>query len=276
MNRWLCHAVMLLSMLVPAAAAAHEFWMLPASFTVPPGGRTSLMLASGEDFRGQKVAFSAPVVAGLRHYSPTRVEDLRSRIPATGEMRELPLVLAEPGTHLVAFDTQPSKIVLPAEKFEAYLRGEGLEFIAKKREVAGKSATEGREHFHRNIKTLVQVGDRPDATYKRRTGQRLEIVPLANPFTRRAGDALGFQVLFDGKPLRNALLQAWHKQGSQTAIIKTQTDRQGRVSLVLPLPGPWMVSVVHMVAAKDAREHDWDSYWGNLTFALAERAVGAR
>ena len=221
MTAWLCRAIALFALLAPAPGLAHEFWMLPASFTVPPGGRTSLTLASGEDFRGQKVAFSAPVVAGLRHYSPTRVEDLRSRIPATGEMRELPLVLAEPGTHLVAFDTHPSKIVLHAEKFETYLRGEGLEFIAKKREAPGKSGAEGREH-------------------------------------------------------PKALLQAWHKQGSQTAIIKTQTDRQGRVSIVLPLPGPWMVSVVHMVAAKDTREHDWDSYWGNLTFALAERAGGAR
>lgn len=271
MNKWLGHALALLVTLGPAAGAAHEFWMLPGQFVVPPGGRTSLTLASGEDFRGQKVSFSAPVVAALRHYSPSGVVDLRSRVPATGEVRELALTLPEPGTHLVAFDTQPSSIVLPAGKFNAYLREEGLDSILKKREAAGKAQADGRERFHRNVKTLIQVGDRPGAAYKRRTGQRLEIVPMANPFSQRAGGKLGFQVLFDGKPLPNALLQAWHKQGGQTAIIKTQTDGRGRVGIVLPLPGAWMVSVVHMVPAKDARDHDWDSYWGNLTFALRER-----
>lgn len=271
MKKWLCLTLPLLALLSPLAVAAHEFWMLPGSFLIPPGGKTSLTLASGEDFRGAKVTFSAPVVAALRHYSLGRVTDLRPRIPTNGELRELPLVFAEPGTHLIAFDTHPSSITLGAEKFQAYLRGEGLDFIARKREVSGKAATPGRERFRRNIKTLVQVGDRLDATYKLRTGQRLEIVPLVNPFSKGAGDEVGFQVLFDGRPLPTALMQAWHKQGGQTSIIKTKTDLSGRATIALPLPGAWMVSVVHMVPARNTPDHDWDSYWGNLTFALGER-----
>jgi uncharacterized GH25 family protein len=270
MKRWLCLSVAFLAAFAALPAAAHEFWMLPASFVVSPGGKTSLTLASGEDFRGARVTFSAPVVAALRHYSAGQVADLRSRIPAKGELRELPLAFPKPGTHVIAFDTHPSSITLEGEKFQAYLRGEGLEPIAEKREASGKAASPGRERFRRNIKTLVQVGDQPDATYKRRTGQRLEIVPLVNPFTKRAGDEVGFQVLFDGKPLSRALLQAWHKQGGQTSIIKTKTDARGRAKVALPLPGAWMVSVVHMVPARNTPDHDWDSYWGNLTFALRD------
>ena len=264
-------ALRLLALLSPLTVVAHEFWMLPGDFVVAPGGKTSLTLASGEDFRGPKVAFSKDVVASLRHYAPGRAIDLSPRIPPTGELRELPLAFAEPGTHLIAFDTHPSSITLPAEKFQAYLRDEGLGFIAGKREASGKAATPGRERFRRNIKTLVQVGDRLDATYRQRTGQRLEIVPLANPFSKRAGDELGFQVLFDGKPIPGALIQAWHKKSGQTSIIKTKTDSKGGARIALPLPGAWMVSVVHMVPARDTPDHDWDSYWGNLTFALRER-----
>ena len=80
--------------------------------------------------------------------------------------------------------------------------------------------------------------------------------------------------MFDGKPLRGALMQAWHKQDGQTAIIKTKTDSRGRGKVMLPRPGPWMVSVVHMVPAKNSKDHEWDSYWGNLTFAMAERRGG--
>lgn len=272
MKKWLCPPLALLLLLASAGAGSHEFWMLPKSFVVAPGGTTSLTLASGEDFRGGKVTFSASVVAGLRQYSPGQTTDLRPRLPATGELRELPVVLREGGTHVIAFDTYPSSIVLPADKFNSYLRDEGLDFIVKKRRASGQEAAEGRERFRRNIKTLIQVGDRADATYARRTGQRLEIVPLANPFSKRQGDELGFQVTFDGKPLSNALVQAWHKRGEQTSIIKTKTDARGKATVALPLPGAWMISVVHMVPARDSPDHDWDSYWGNLTFALADGA----
>jgi uncharacterized GH25 family protein len=273
MNKRLAAPLALLVLLIPLAAAAHEFWMLPKAFVVPPGGTTSLTMASGEDFRGAKVTFSSSVVAALRQLSPGHTTDLRPQVPDKGELRELRVVLREAGTHVIAFDTQPSSIVLPAEKFNSYLGDEGLDLILRKRRAAGQENTEGRERFRRNIKTMIQAGDRADGNYARRTGQRLEIIPLANPFTKRQGEALGFQVIFDGKPLARALVQAWHKQGSQTSIIKTKTDARGRTSVKLPLPGAWMISVVHMVPAKDSTGHDWDSYWGNLTFALGGPAV---
>ena len=270
-RKWLSPLFVLLSLLAPLGAGAHEFWMLPRSFHVAPGGTTSLTLASGEDFRGDKVKFSSLVVAGLRHYSPGQVTDLRARLPASGELRELPIVLLGSGTHLIAFDTHASSIVLPADKFHAYLRDEGLDFVVRKREASGTTASPGRERFRRNIKTLIQVGARLDATYAVRTGQRLEILPLVNPFSRRQGDEFGFQVLFDGKPLSKALIQAWHKRGDQTSIIKTKTNARGKATVALSLPGAWMISVVHMVPAKNSPDHDWDSYWGNLTFAVGDR-----
>jgi uncharacterized GH25 family protein len=265
---WRGRLIGLLAVVAPFAAASHEFWLAPKNFHVPPGGSTSLTLASGEDFRGDKVKLSSSVVAGLRLYSQGRTADLRTRIPASGELGELPLVLQDAGTHLVALDTHPSHIVLPAEKFDSYLRGEGLEFVAAKRQASGQASAAGREQFRRNTKTLIQAGAVLDATYSVRTGQKMEIVPLENPFSKRPGDELGFQVFFDGKPLSNALVQAWHKQGSQTSITKLRTDGHGKATVKVHLPGAWMVSAVHMVPARNSRTHDWDSYWGNLTFAL--------
>ena len=45
-------------------------------------------------------------------------------------------------------------------------------------------------------------------------------------------------------------------------------DAEGRVTVTPPWAGTWMASVVHMVPATDSPNHDWDSHWGNLTFAL--------
>jgi hypothetical protein len=60
MSEWLNFSLALMLLLSPVASAAHEFWMVPGSFQLPPGGKTSLTVASGEDFRGLKVTFSAP------------------------------------------------------------------------------------------------------------------------------------------------------------------------------------------------------------------------
>ncbi len=264
--------LLLLALQSALPARAHEFWMLPRNFTVAPGGATLLSLTVGEYFQGDQVAFSAPLVAALRHYSLGQIADLRGQVPANRQLPELPVVLPQPGTHLIAFDTHPSQIVLSADKFHAYLHEEGLDFIIKRREASGTAASPGRERFRRNVKTLIQAGAKPDATYAVRTAQRLEIVPLANPFAKGQGDELDFQILFDGKPLSNALVKAWHKRGNQTLIVRTISDSLGKVAVTLPWAGTWMVSVVHMIPVTDSQDHDWDSYWGNLTFALPDNS----
>jgi len=179
------------------------------------------------------------------------------------------VTLARAGTHLLALDTHPSEIVLEAGKFHAYLHEEGLQSVIAAREAARTATTPGRERYRRHIKTLVQVGPVSDPTALARTGQLLEIVPLVDPLRRAAGKDIGFQVVFDGRPLAGALVKFWHRRGGQTLIVRTVTDPQGRVTLTPPWAGTWMASVVHMVPAKDSPNHDWDSHWGNLSFELS-------
>lgn len=52
-----------------------------------------------------------------------------------------------------------------------------------------------RERDSRFIKSLLQVGDRRDETYKKSVGLKLEITPLENPHSKKVGDRLSFQVL---------------------------------------------------------------------------------
>jgi hypothetical protein len=85
------------------------------------------------------------------------------------------------------------------------------------------------------------------------------------------GDALRVRVDFEGKPLAGALLKAWHKHSGQTVIIRAATAADGVATVNLPYTGAWMVSVVHMVAAKGVKDIDWDSMWGNLSFVMPER-----
>ena len=166
-------------------------------------------------------------------------------------------------------------MTLETEKFHAYLKDEGLDFIKTFREKAGTDTQPGRERYRRHIKTLVQVGPPSkaglavDSTYATRVGQRLEILPLRNPLTLSPGATLPLRVEFDKKPLVGALVKAWHKHNGQLVIIRATTSAQGLVEFNLPYAGDWMVSVVHMIPVADEVGVDWESLWGNLSFHTA-------
>jgi Domain of unknown function (DUF4198) len=256
-------------------AAAHEFWFTPVAGPLAVGAPARLELRVGEYFEGVLVGFSAPQAVGLRHFSRAGERDLRALLPAA-PAAEIALPLAAPGTHLIAYDSQPSQVELEAGRFQAYLHDEGLDFIQAQREAQGAAAQPGRERFRRHVKTLIAAGkpSAGDKTWATRTGQRLEIMPLQNPLLVRVGGALGVQVLFEGQPLAGALVKAWHRQEGQTLVIRARTSGDGQATFNLPHAGGWMVSVVHMVPAPGSDQAggiDWDSLWGNLTFAVQAR-----
>ena len=260
--------VALLFFAAGAGAFAHEFWMLADRYDAAAGCDIHLELFVGQNFSGVQVGISAPLVADLRHYTKGEAADLRGDVPAYAPVGSLAVRLAAAGTHLLAMDSYPSTITLPADLFLPYLELEGLQDIMKAREQAGTSSSPGRERFRRNVKTLVQAGGQSDSTYSRRTGQRLEIVPLSDPYTSRIGAPMQFQVFFDAMPLSGALVKFWNRGSGALVALSERTDPQGKLSIALPQPGVWMVSTVHMIPAENSTEFDWDSYWGNLTFAL--------
>ena len=250
---------------------AHEFWMLARPFAMAPNGGTRLSLNVGEYFSGDAIAFSTQYVAALHHHARGVDQDLLPRVATTPTVGEFPIRLEQAGTHLFSYDSQPNRITLGGEKFHAYLHDEGLDDIVRQREQAGTANTPARERYRRFVKTLVEVGGKHDDTYRVRTGQRFEIVPIDDPLAAGAGDTLRFCLLFERKPLENALIKAWHVHGDQTVMIRVRTDGAGMAAFDLPYAGTWMLSVVHMVAATGSTEDDWDSLWGNLTFSLNPR-----
>ena len=260
---------------------AHEFWLEPVSVSVAAGDSARLTLRVGEYFEGELIGFSSPQTLDLRQYSAGGNVDLRALLPRDTSVPALLVPFSTPGTHMVIFNSHPSIISLSADTFHAYLHDEGLDFIKAQREAAGVAATPGRERFRRFVKTLIRVAPKagavssqatkPDITHSTLTGQRLEIVPNTNPLMMLPGDALGVRVVFDGKPLKGALLKAWHRRGGQTLIIRAKTAADGSAAFELPYAGPWMISVVHMVPVVGVKDIDWDSLWSNLTFTLGNK-----
>ncbi|WP_345125789.1 DUF4198 domain-containing protein [Hymenobacter antarcticus] len=263
-----------------SAALAHEFWLEAPRFRLQPGQTVSVRPLVGENFHGEPWTTKAAKIQRLVRYGPA-AGDSTDLTPAPGfaptDTFRTAFTFAQPGTHVVLLRSTNSFIELPADKFTAYLREEGLDYALKLRQENDQTAQPGRETYRRCAKTLVQVGDAAatspatDSACRRIYGLPLELVPEQNPYRLTADKALTLRVLRNGKPAFGAAVQVWQRQpkGLPTTHYTTRANQNGRVLLRLSGPGPYLVAAVDMSAAptKLRDRADWQSTWASLTFA---------
>ena len=256
-----------------APARAHDFWIEPSSFTPPAGSVLAVGLRVGEHFQGDPVprdpdhivrfdltgAGGDSEVMGVGGWEPAG----RVRVP-------------EPGLHAVVYRTSPSKISLPGDRFEAYLKLEGLETVSAARAARGERDDPGREIYSRCAKALIDVqppaganstGKAAAPWSDRPVGLTLELVAEADPYRLAAGGELAVRLLYEDKPLAGALVVAI-PAGDPAAAQSARSDRGGRATFRLGQPGPWLIKAVHMIPAPAGSGADWESFWASLTFAL--------
>ena len=258
-------------LLFATAALGHEFWLAPASYRVAVGAPVPIKLLVGENFRGEAWPRPTRRVRRFVRLGPADSTDLR---PALLADSVAPVVrCATPGTHLVVLTSQPAFIELPADKFTAYLKEEGLTPALRQRETTGVAATKpGREAYRRCAKTLLLAGPlgpaAADTAYRRVLGLPLELVPEQNPYRLAPGAALTVRLLRQGQPVAGALVQVWETGQPAARHFSTHTNQQGRLLLRLPGAGPYLLAAVQMEAAPPALapRADWLSTWASLTF----------
>ena len=261
-------ALVLVTWAASLSALAHEFWIETSPSAPAVGASVQMTLRVGERLRGELVGFTSSHAASLRVLSAGKNQDLGARVPTGSMLPALQFSFAKPGSYVLAYESHPSQVVLPAEKFHAYLEDEGLGWVIRQREAAGTAASPGRERFRRSAKALLKVGGKSDSASTRSAGQRLDLTPLEDPLARTTANTLRFMLRFDGQPRPGVLVKAWHKEGEEITMLRTTTDAQGRFEFALPVAGSWMLSAVHMVATTDSSQVDWDSFWSSLSFEL--------
>lgn len=245
------------------AAGAHEFWLEPERFHLAGNLAAKVRIQVGENFTGERWKGSGRRVRKLRDYFGGHSRAL----PLQGVTFELPA--GSPDLHLITFSNDNTFIQLGAEKFNDYLRDDGLGNALQWRQEHGQENRPGREFYRRCAKTLVQVGPAAaeDSTYALDTGLPLELIPGRNPYAHTGPSDLRFSLRFRHKPLANALVQVWHRGDGRTTRQQLRSDSQGEVVFRLWEEGTWMVSSVHMEHLVGQRA-DWQSYWASYTFGF--------
>lgn len=167
--------------------------------------------------------------------------------------------IEKPGGAIIGYRSKTAPLELPPEKFEQYLRDEGLERFIDIRAKRGDSKKPSGEIYSRCAKSFVIAGDGP-TSFDKPLGFRYEIVP-----SKMTADAIDVRVLYESKPLAGALVVAMHRD-DPTLRIKVRSDAAGRASFKLPKRGVWMIKSVQMIAAPKTSNADWESLWASLTF----------
>lgn len=252
--------------LIVSLVQAHEFWLQPTRFQFKVGETMEFDFMVGANFEGEFWEFKRQKIARLLHLSGGKSENLVNSVEE-GKGKKVSVVLQDEGTHLFIMQSNNSFLKMDGEKFNAYLKEDGLDEILEVRTKLGKLADSARENYARCAKLLVQVGDQTDDTYKVVVGLPLEIVPLSNPYASKKTDELKFKVLFHAKPLPFAQMKVWNKGEGKTFVQTVYTDKEGTFTTRLSNTGMWMVSTVKMVPSKQPTA-EWQSFWGSLIFGF--------
>ncbi len=254
-------AIATIVVIAVAPTAAHDFWIEPSSFHPEPGSIVAIGLRAGQGFVGDPVRRSSELIEQF----VVRVGDREEQVGGSDGSDPAGILMADGReTAVVAYRGKPAYIELPADRFEDYLRLEGLEAIVARRRDRGKSATPGLEYFTRYAKALL-AGQSPSRGVTRPVGFELEIVPDADP-TRQSGAFAG-TVLHRGAPLPGALVVAMPRANpSERSAVRT--DARGAFTFARLKPGVWLIKSVHMVEAGWFSRADWQSLWASLTFEV--------
>jgi uncharacterized GH25 family protein len=249
------------ALLVAAGVQAHDLWIEPSTFRPVAGSTVAVGLRVGQNFVGDPVPHISSSIKQFvvcQDGSEQPIKGVEGVDPA-GWLRA-----DAQSTAVIAYRSAGSFIELPADKFEDYLRLEGLDAIIEARVKRGEHGKPGRERFYRYAKALL-TGEQPSAVVKQPLGFAFEIIPEDDPTVRSA--PFHGRILYEGKPLEGALVVAL-LQSDPSVRLTMRSDAEGAFTFDLSRAGIWLIKSVHMVRASFFSDADWNSLWGSLTFEV--------
>ncbi|MCA1654694.1 MAG: DUF4198 domain-containing protein [Sphingomicrobium sp.] len=260
-------------------AAAHDFWIQPQSFWLMPKAQTSLAILVGHGPARQHWVLRLNRVVRLISIGPGgRRTDHSGALQQGTYAPDAQIGFATPGTYVVAFENTSSINSLPADRFNDYLRSEGIRPAIEWRQRTNASGQPGRESYSRRAKALVQVaaaGRVAQPQVIRPLGLTLEIVPEINPYQPGTARSLPVRVIYQGHPLAGAFVKLNDLQHDEKPIETHITDGSGRALFQLPRSGQWQMNVVWTRPVHTDPDFDFETVFSSLSFGFPSAPIAS-
>lgn len=262
--------------------SGHEFWLQPGKYFYNIREIAAISFRVGENFTGENWNGNREKIKQLTHILPSGTKmDLSNRLSFNkGDSLKLPL--QQEGTHMIIFNSTNSFIDLEPDKFNAYLKEDGLQTALLYRLKNGETQKNGKEYYQRSVKTIIQAGNERTDFCTEPTDLPLDIIPLENPYQspglRIAQElpTVKFRILFKGNPLPGLLVKTWFRNENGVISMEAYKTNSRGIVAVKRHSGKFMVSSVYIERNKTDTVADWQSYWASINFEYSSFFTSAR
>ena len=253
-------------LLLSTVVSAHTLWVnateYSPGFNKECGARTNIYFGWGhhypiDDFLTEKSLRKFSLV-----YPDGKVETIK---PGPGGFLATQINFSQEGSYIVAASRKPGFYTVYVENGEVHHK------IGPK---TGLKRVVLSLYHEQYAKCLINVGKAKAGSFSKSVGDRLEIVPLENPYRLKGcgGHFLAVKVLFEGKPARYCKVYDTYmgfSSGDDFAYA-TSTDGEGIARIRLSHWGPHLVKAkLELPAPDDYRDKcDKLSYTATLTFEI--------
>lgn len=248
-------------------AFAHEFWIDPTAFVVPPDTMLAADLRVGEAYRGGPQPYLTQ--------SFTRFEIVQGGVaqPVAGRLGNIPAlqnVALSEGLAVIVHQTTGQMLTWTGwDRFQAFAEHKDLGDVTAMQAARGLDQDDVTEVYIRYAKSLVAVGDGAGAD--RRMGLRTEFVALTNPYRDDPAQGFAAQLWLDDAPRADVQVEVFAKapDGAVTVGL-ARTDAAGIVRLPVVAGMRYMLDAVVLepLAPVQTGDPEWRTLWANLTFAV--------
>lgn len=245
------------------AASAHEFWVQPDHSVVDPGGLVRVHLFHGERFQGDPVRRNDGMIDRYEFiangHDPVEVRGMHGAHDG---------FLRPDHAGVIVYHTKHYMNNLPADRFDSYLREEGLAHIIDERAELGESEDDSHETYTRCAKSIIlMTGTKTDPSAADMDAELPLEIMLDSVVVGNGTRTVTAAVSFNDEPLENQQVIAVSTQ-APTELVKLTTDSKGHVSFSADHTGDWMITTLYMRRADDLEDASWESFWGSLTFPI--------
>ena len=250
--------------LTSSYSQAHDFWIEASSYDPLPTDEVALVWRVGVGFKGDSLPYITEWINDFSMVTSAGRKPIRS-IPGSDPVVTLESSAA---TRMIGYQGERSFVELEPEKFNSYLREEGMEYILQQRRDRGEADRPAPEYFVRCAKALLKGSEDAGLVFRERLGYALELIPQSDPYALRPGGELVFQLLYLGEPIEDLLIQVVSRTDPEFRSA-SRTDADGRATLSFADPSLYLVKAVHMVPLENDATARWESFWASFTFEVS-------
>ena len=245
----------------PAPANAHEFWLEAITYRPAIGETVPIVQRAGTEFAGESYPYLSE---DTQRFAVIDSGGEHAIMSVEGDDPAAEVTFTRPGLARLVYVGAVNEVAFETfAKFEESLKYEHLDHIVDVHKAANKPVAAIKERYVRCAKALIAVGRAEGRDVP--IGLPLELVADTNPYQLKPGEPMAIRLLLDGKPAAGVTVKIFgHDKPSDP--LRAVTDQAGRIAVVLPLSGEYMVHAVHMREPRPGEAGDWFSLWASLTF----------